>query len=104
MVLKSFVVMYFKKAGKSHKNSTAHADQAGCMVWSYYQYMNGRSPGSEAGVDFTRDRRGVTRGLHKLYPATPLVRVPLIPKDICEIRKICESSLIMIYGHHNGKM
>lgn len=86
----SFVVMYPRKTKQAY-NSTAHSDRAVDTVRGYYEHMNGRTPGTGYGVDFTRILRGVSRCLRKLYPAAPLSRIPLLSdymRAICAVMRM----------------
>lgn len=87
----SFVVTYSRRSGKTH-NSTANTERAVGAARDYYEYMNGWSPGTEHGVDFTRTLRGVTKGLRKRYQTTPMVRVLLLMDDMGSIRKAMDMS------------
>lgn len=57
---------------------------------SYYEHMNGRAPGAGRGVDFIRTLRKVTRGLRKLYPSTPMLRISLLADDMRAIRAVMQ--------------
>lgn len=86
-VFASFVVTYPRRLVQSH-NSTAPAERPVGAVRGFYEHMHGRSPATCRGMYFTRTLRGVMTGLKKLYPATPMSKLPMLGEDMRAIRSV----------------
>lgn len=86
-----FVVTYPLRSIQSH-NRTVHVERAIGMVRVYYELMNGRSPCTGRGADFTGTLSGTSQELRKTYPATTMAIMTLLVNDTRSIRKVIDST------------
>lgn len=73
--------MYQRRENQTH-NSTANAERAVGAIRNFYTQKWERVLGIGELVDFIKQMRGVLRGLRKLYPKEPMLRIPLLAEDM----------------------